>query len=54
MKALRTEVEYCIERIEKLSREFIAIKREIEAALREVDITRCALSEVTTKLLSSN
>ncbi len=33
--------------------EFFEIKRELEAARKEVDTTRCALNEVTMKLLST-
>ena len=54
VNALRTEIRHCNEQVEKLSREFVEIKREIEAARREVDNTWTALSEVTTKLLSTD
>ena len=53
VKPLRT-VTHCNEQVENLSREFVGIKREIEAARREVDNTWSALSEVTTKLLSTD
>ena len=53
-QALQIEVKYCMEQVQKLNREFEEIKVDIQAALKEVDRTRCALTEITVKLLSSN
>ena len=41
---------HCTEQVKKLSKEFNEIKREIEAARKEVDTTRCALTEITLML----
>lgn len=47
VKALRIEMKHFTELVEKLSKEFIEMKRELET-------TRCALSEITMQLLSTN
>ena len=54
VQALRTEVKQCIEKVEKLSEEFEEIKSNVQETLEEVDKTRCAVTELTVKLLSSN
>ena len=54
VQALRTEVKQCIEKVEKLSEEFQEIKSNVQETLEEVDKTRCAVTELTVKLLSSN
>ena len=43
----------CNKEIEKLSKRFIAMKEEVEAYRKEVDSTRCVITEIT-KLLSAN
>ena len=53
-QTLRMEVKNCTEQVQKLSKEFEEIKTDIQAALKEVDVARCALTEVAVKLLSSN
>lgn len=53
-QALRMEVKNCTEQVQKLSKEFEEIKMDVQAALKEVDGARCALAEITVKLLSSN
>ena len=53
-QALRMEVKNCTEQVQKLSKEFEEIKTDIQAALKEVNGARCALTEITVKLLSSN
>ena len=52
-QALRSEMKHCTEQVEKLSREFNEIKKDIEAARKEVDTTRSTLTEITMKLLST-
>ena len=47
---LRSQVKYCTEQVEKLSRE---IKTGIEEAQKEADSARCALNEVTVLLSST-
>lgn len=49
VNVLRAELKQCTDQMEKLTREFSEIK-EIEAAQEEVDTTRYALTEITTKL----
>ena len=51
-QALHTEMKHCTEQVKKLSTEFHVIKRDIEEACKEIDTTRCALSEITMMLLS--
>ena len=53
-QALRSEVKQCTAQVEKLSSEFKEIKKDIEAARKEVDNTLCTLTEITVKLLSTN
>lgn len=47
---LRAEMKHCTDQVEKLFKEFTAMKKEIEAAREEVDTTCCVLTEVTLKL----
>lgn len=54
VEALRTEVRQCSEQVEKLTKEFQDMKSCIQETLKEVDRTRCAVTELTMKLLSSN
>lgn len=50
VKALCVEVKRCTEQIEKLNKEFSEIKREVEAALKEVNSTHSILTEITIQL----
>ena len=52
-KDLCQAMRHCNKEIEKLSKQFIAMKEEVESCRREVDSTRCVITEVT-KLLSAN
>lgn len=54
MNALRAEMQQCTSDVQKLTKEFTEMKKELEAARMEVDTTRCALTEITTKLLAKN
>ena len=54
VNALRAEMKHCTSQVEKLSREFGEMKKELEAARKEVDTTQYALSEITSKLLANS
>ena len=44
----------CTNQVQKLAEEFSEMKKELEAARKEVDTTRYTLNEITAKLLAHN
>lgn len=50
VNVLRAEMKQCTDQVEKLTREFSEMKKEVEAAREEVDTTRFVLTEITSKL----
>jgi uncharacterized coiled-coil DUF342 family protein len=49
---LRAEMKQCTNQVQKLAEEFSEMKKELEAARKEVDTTRYTLNEITAKLLA--
>ena len=47
---LRAEMKQCTDQVQRLTREFSEMKKEVLAARKEVDTTRFALTEISNKL----
>ena len=47
---LRAEMKQCTDQVQRLTREFSEMKKEVLAARKEVDTTRFTLTEISNKL----